>query len=173
MKKLIRDRVRRNPRRSMRKMASELGVSRTSVHKIVNRSLGLSSYKRRKVHYLTDTMKQKRLIRSRGLLLRLAERGIDNVLFSDEKLFTIEEASNSQNDRILSTKPSAIPKELLYVKRVQKPRSVMVWSGISAIGRTPLIFVPSGVKINSVTYRDLVLEPVLKDLSSNMFSNQQ
>ena len=35
---------------------------------------------------------------------------------------------------------------LRYVPRLQKPLSVMVWAGISASGRTPLVFVPSGVK---------------------------
>ena len=36
------------------------------------------------------------------------------------------------------------------------PLSVMVWAGVSAAGRTPLIFVPTGVKINSKTYQDLI-----------------
>ena len=46
----------------------------------------------------------------------------------------------------------------------------MVWAGISANGRTPLIFVPPGVKINSISYRELILEPVDKELSKTMFS---
>ena len=48
----------------------------------------------------------------------------------------------------------------------------MVWVGVSALGRTPLIFVPSGVKINSTTYKKLILESVVKDLSRTMFKNQ-
>ena len=48
--------------------------------------------------------------------------------------------------------------------------SVMVWASISAIGRTPLIFVPEGIKINLKTYQELILEPVVKDLSHTMFS---
>ena len=48
----------------------------------------------------------------------------------------------------------------------------MVWAGISAVGRTPLIFVPSGVKINSITYCNLILEPVVKNLSENMFNGE-
>ena len=43
------------------------------------------------------------------LLNRLAEHGPRNVLYSDEKLFTIQEVSNSQNNRILSPTSSAIP----------------------------------------------------------------
>ncbi|KAI6656174.1 hypothetical protein LOD99_1507 [Oopsacas minuta] len=48
----------------------------------------------------------------------------------------------------------------------------MVWAGISANGRTPLIFVPEGVKINAATYRQLILEPVIKHSSRNIFRNQ-
>ena len=63
-----------------------------------------------------------------------------------------------------------IEPSLKYVPRVQKQLSVMVWAGISAVGRTPLIFVRAGVKINSTTYCELILEPVVKNLSQNMFN---
>ncbi|KAI6658776.1 MhmaT1 transposase [Oopsacas minuta] len=167
IKKILRDIIRRNPRQSMSKLLSELKISRTSVHKIVKSSLGLSSYKRRKVHYLSTAIRQKLLLRSKKLLSRLAEHGYHNVLYSDEKLFTIEEASNSQNDRILSSTSSTINEELRYVRRVQRPLSVMIWGGVSGLGRTSLIFVPQGVKINSTEYNDRILEPVVKDLGAS------
>ncbi|KAI6647895.1 hypothetical protein LOD99_8356 [Oopsacas minuta] len=113
----------------------------------------------------------KRLSRSKGLLSRFATQGLDRVLLSDEKLFTVEQASNRQNDRILSTCISAIPEKYRFVKRVQKPLSVMVLAGISSVGRTPLVFVPSGVKINATTYKELILEPLVKDLGKTMFEN--
>ena len=172
MKSAVRSRVWRNPRRSVRKMALELKISRGSLRRIVNRDLGLSSFKRKRVHFLTDKIRAKRLSRSKGLLTRFANQGLEKVLFSDEKLFTVEEASNRQNDRILSTSASAILEEHKFVQRVQKPSSVMVWGGVSAIGRTSLVFIPMGVKINAVTYQNLVLEPVVKDLGVNMFGNQ-
>ena len=172
MRSVVRSRVWRNPRRSVRKMALELKISRGSIRRIVNRDLGLSSFKRKQAHFLTETIKAKRLSRSKGLLTRFANQGLEKVLFSDEKLFTVEEASNRQNDRILSTKASVIPEELKLVKRVQKPSSVMVWGGISAVGRTPLVFIPVGVKINALTYQNLILEPILKELKVNMFENQ-
>ena len=104
MRKVIRSRILRNPRKSMRKMSSELGISRSSV-------LGLSSYKLRRVHFLSDKIKQKRLVRSKGLIQRFAICGLENILFSDEKLFTIEQAYNHQNDRVLSPSSCTIPDE--------------------------------------------------------------
>ena len=144
----------------------------SSIRTIVRRGLGLSSYKRRKVHLISTLVREKRLSRSKGLLKRFANFGLDQVLFSDEKLFTVEEVSNSQNDRILSQSLSTIPDKFRYVKRVQKPLSVMVWAGVSAVGRTPLVFVPPGVKINALTYQDLILKPFVKDLERTMFNNK-
>ena len=59
-----------------------------------------------------------------------------------------------------------------YVTRIQKPLSVMVWAGVSGIERTPLVFVPQGAKINSISYHELILEPVVKDISQSMFSGK-
>ena len=47
----------------------------------------------------------------------------------------------------------------------------MVWGGISANSRTNLIFVPSGVKINPKTYRDLILETEVKSAGHKLFRN--
>ena len=55
---------------------------------------------------MTPQIRQKRTVRSKGLLERHAVYGADNILFSDEKLFTIEEALNSQNDRIITSSVS-------------------------------------------------------------------
>ena len=42
----------------------------------------------------------------------------------------VVQAYNRQNDRILSSSLSSIPQEFIYVTRVQKTRSVIVWGGI-------------------------------------------
>ena len=171
LKKVVIDRIRRNPRRSLRKMASELKVSHGSMQNLVKNDLHLKSFKRRTVHFLSEKIVKKRLARSKGMLTRLATP-LENIIFSDEKLFTIEEATNKENDRILAPTYSSITEKHLYVKRTQKPQSVMVWAGISAKGRTPLVFVPVGIKINSSTYQKLILEPVVKDLSKTMFNKE-
>ena len=170
--KVVREQIRRNPRRSMRKMASTIKISHRSVQRIVRDHLGMKSFKRKNAHFLTEKIKEKRLVRSKGLLQRHAIHGINNILFTDEKLFTIEESSNRQNDRIISHSSDTIPEEVRYVTRIQKPLSVMVWAGVSGIGRTPLVFVPQGAKINSISYRELILEPVVKDISQSMFSGK-
>ena len=48
----------------------------------------------------------------------------------------------------------------------------MVWTGIYSLGRIPLVVIPSGVKINYLTYQNLVLKPIVKDLSMSMFNDE-
>ena len=101
LKEKLRKRIARNPRRSIRKMAQDFQISDRSLRRVIHDDLGIKALRRKKVQMLTTAMQQKRVDRSRALLSR-ATPVLNNILFSDEKLFTIEQASNSQNDRILS-----------------------------------------------------------------------
>ena len=65
MKNVVRCRIWRNPRRSLRKMASDLKISQGSLRKIVKRDLGLYSFKRKRVHFLSQAIQKKRLLRSK------------------------------------------------------------------------------------------------------------
>ncbi|KAI6653971.1 MhmaT1 transposase [Oopsacas minuta] len=172
LRKAVRSRVARNHRRSMRKMAKELEINRESLRKLVHQDLGLKSLKRKTVHHLTPSIRQKRLERCKGFLRRLGTQDFEKILFSDEKLFTVEEATNRQNDRILSTTAKDIPEEVKFVDRVQEPQSVMVCGGVTANSRTNLIFIPKGVKINSETYWKLILEPEVKDAGRHLFKTR-
>ena len=42
----------------------------------------------------------------------------------------------------------------------------------SAQGRTPLVFIPAGVKINAVKYQMLVFNPIVRGLGKTMFNNR-
>ncbi|KAI6660762.1 Transposase [Oopsacas minuta] len=107
-------------------MAREISVNHETMRKLVFEDLGLKSFKRKKVHHLNLSIRTKRLARSKALLQRFAPGAQDQILFSDEKIFRIEEAWNRQNDRILATSSTTIPENLKYIDRVQKPMSVMV-----------------------------------------------
>lgn len=93
-------------------------------------------------------------------------------MFSDEKLFTIEQHLNRQNDRVWSKTKSSVDADLLRVTRRQKPSSVMVWAGVTASGRTPLVFVPEGVKINAQKYQEIILEGCLKPWAQSHFGKK-
>ena len=101
-REVIKKRIKRNHRISLNKVARETGINRESVRRIVKNELGLKPYKLQKAQLLTEKMKEIRVQRSQLLLKRAAGQ---NVLFTDEKIFTIEAVHNHQNDRIWAEKP--------------------------------------------------------------------
>ncbi|XP_033213937.1 uncharacterized protein LOC117171001 [Belonocnema kinseyi] len=99
----VKKRLERNPRRSANQMAKELKISDRSIRLIQKNDLKVKSYKIRKAHYLTPKQQQVRLERAKELL-RLAESGqFPNIVFSEEKIFPIEQFVNSQNDKVYLT----------------------------------------------------------------------
>ena len=126
--KAVREKIRRKRRRSQRKMASRKGPSRSTIQRIILEDLKLRPYKRRKVHGLTKQQRQKRYERAKLLLERHENGNMKNIVFSDEKLFVIEEQLNAQNDRFYAASIEDVPEEVRNVQRFQKPGSVMVWA---------------------------------------------
>lgn len=167
-RKIIKKRVQRNPRVSMRKIARETGISDRSVRRMAKKELNLKPYKLQKVQLLTDENKHIRLQRCRQLIRRAAAQRWERILFTDEKLFTVEQAHNHQNDRIWSAEA---PGTSTIVEHRQNPTSVMVWGGICASGKTPLVFVDQGVKINQEVYRRDILEAVVLPWAQHHFAN--
>ena len=58
------------------------------------------------------------------------------------------------------------------VFRTQKPASVMVWAAVSQAGKSPLVFVPEGVKINKETYIETILEQTLKPWAKKTYGDK-
>ena len=168
VRRKITKRIKRNPRVSMRKIAREIEVNRETVRRIAKDDLNLKPYKLRRVQLLTDEDEVKRLQRCRLLKQRAAEGRWETILFTDEKLFTVEQSYNPQNDRHwCSENPGSTSK----VERRQCPESVMIWAGICATGKTPLVFVGKGVKINQEVYQRDILEAVVLPWARTHFGN--
>ena len=52
---------------------------------------------------------------------------LQNVIFSDEKLFVVEQAHNSKNDVVYALSIEHVPEKSRSVQRFQKSNGVMVW----------------------------------------------
>ena len=106
------------------------------------------------------------------LLMLFAMHGtLQNLIFTDEKLFTVQQAHNHQNDRVLAKTLDSIPANTGKVFRIQKPTSVMVWAAISERGESPLVFVPQGVKINKELYIKDILEGALMPWCKSLYGD--
>jgi transposase len=166
----IRHRIKRNPERSMRKMAKELGICEKSVRKMVEMQLGYRPYKLRKGQLLREQMKKNRLRKARKLKRIVAAGRYRSVLFTDEKVFTVERHHNHHNDRQLLRRGSS---KLPTIMRSHYPASVMVWAGITSDGKTPLVFVDKGVKINARFYQEEILRGALHPWAQEHFAGRQ
>ena len=136
-------------------------MNRETLRKIVVNDLKCYAYKQQKVHYLEDNKKKIRLERCRKLKASAAVHGTDLWVFTDEKIFTVEQSHNHQNDRVWTTNISEVPDAAKLAQKNQDSTSVMVWGGIYSGGKTPLIFLEKGIQINQDVYIKNVLENVV------------
>ena len=101
--KSVRAKIARNAVRSIRELADEANISERSMRGVIKNDLHGSSRARVKRHLNTERGKELRLSRLKRLLSVL-KKGKMIILFSDEKLFSIDAVSNSRTDRFISAK---------------------------------------------------------------------
>ena len=119
------------------------------MRRLIKKDLGMTSYKIKKRQFLNPQSIEKRLTRSALLLRWLQIWDRISVIWTDEKMFSVEADFNRQNDRVLAVTIDDVPINERSVFRSQGAASVMVWAGVTSCGKkTPLIFVDQGVKIN-------------------------
>jgi len=70
-------------------------------------------------------------------------------LFSDDKIFTIENQYNHQNNKIYAQMSLGVKENILSVQEGPHPSYVMLWWEVSHQGVTHLHFYKKGVKLVS------------------------
>lgn len=93
------------------------------------------------------------------------------MLFTDEKIFTIEEEYNSQNTRMYSKYFAELNDNEKFAFHQLHPEYLMVWAGVSCKGKINLIFLEKEAKMNGKVYKTNVLNTEVINLTSTMFSN--
>lgn len=167
MRGIIKKRITRNDEVSLNKMAKDLQISRSTLQSIVHNDLSLRSYRLFNGQVLTDQAKQNRKEKCKKLCDFFKVRRIEDVLWSDEKVFTIEVARNAQNNRqLLSPSLKNTGKRKIATKGLF-PKSLMVWGGVSATGKTSLVFIDKNVKINANVHQEEILEKAVVSWKRN------
>ncbi len=87
----------------MNKMALDTGMSAATMRRLVRKDLKMTPYCLKKRQLLSAATRDKRLAQAKVLLREVKSGTAPNIVFSDEKLFTIQQVHNSQNDHILSS----------------------------------------------------------------------
>lgn len=92
----IKDRIRRKRGpMSIRKLAKSLKISTGSIHKLMTAKMKLKFHRLRKEQLLTVDQKGRRVKKSKELLERFnSKKKLHSIVFTDEKLFCIEQVSH-------------------------------------------------------------------------------
>lgn len=141
---------------SIRALAQSRNVSMTTVRRSI-KDLGLRSFQHPHRHLLTEAQKQLRLERSKGLLNELKTRGGHVIIFSDEKIFTVDRSHNRRNDRWICGNTADVP----AIMSSKKPASVMVFAAITSEGHVmPPFFFEAGQTVTAAVYLSLLKDVV-------------
>lgn len=144
-------------------------MSQSSARRIIKCDLHMNAYKKQKIHGLTVAQKKARVTKCKDLL---AWHAGDEIIFSDEKMFQLQDTHNQQNDRVYGISLNSIPVNKLAVERFQGVSAVMVWGAISKKGKFPLLFIDRGVKINKEYYIEHVLKNHLLVNAKRMYQDE-
>ena len=142
------------------------------MRRLVSCDLKMRPFTLQKRQVLTENVKAKRLTWPKEMLKRIKSGELKDILFTDEKVFTVQRVHNRHNDRVLAKDIQQVPTESKTAFQRQHPASVMVWAGITASGKTPLVFVPPGVKVNKDFYIKHILEDVVTPWAKKKFGKK-
>ena len=140
----VKNRLRRKKRVSARKLSMELGISATSVRRILKDDLGLRPYKKVIEPALSDAQKIKRKQFANWVRTNFRKEDTLRILFSDEKFFDIDGVYNSQNDRVWAVDRADADGKGGIKQNRKFPQKVMVWLGACSKGITPLVILDGG-----------------------------
>jgi hypothetical protein len=148
---------------SCRKSSSKVGISKSQMHRIMRYNLNLFPFKPVMEHFVPETAQIERIEFCQKFLENVAENEdfLDNILFSDESLFELENIQvNKQNKRFWCLKGSQPLETAVTVK--QFPKKLMVWFGFTSkfcIG--PYFFYEN---VNATNYQDMLHTFVIPEL---------
>ena len=151
-------------------MAMKCGVALGTVNRIISRYLKAKLRKKCRVHKLNEQQILKRRARAWRLYLRLNNEKWKNFVTTDEAMF-LHGAVAMVRRRVCYVRcQDRDLNKVKFVKRDSFAPGFMVWAGVSFYGKTSLIFIDKGVKVNADFYIDKVLKPFLsKDLPKTIF----
>ncbi|CAF2015007.1 unnamed protein product, partial [Rotaria magnacalcarata] len=135
----VKNSLRRKKRVSARKLSMELGISATSVRRILKIDLGLKPYKKVVEPSLSDDQKLKQKKFANCVRNNFRKEETMRILFLDENFFDIDGVYNCQNDRVWAVNRADADEKGGIQQRRKFPQKVMMWLGACSDGVTPLV----------------------------------
>lgn len=144
---VVRSRVARNPIRSMRGMARELGVAHNTIRKIAHNKLKSKSFTRNQKFLLTDCLKMSRLKCCQKILSQLKKK-TPIILYTDEKYFTVDPIINSRTcSYIAKGRAKDAPDHIRSVQTSKHPTQIMMFGLVAFNGlKMHPVFLPISLR---------------------------
>ena len=146
-------------------------MSETSLRRIIKEDLSAKSRARTSKQLISADSKAKRLARCKQILsvLKKGKKKRVVILFTDEKVFTVDAVSTSRNNRYISSKDaSEVPNNIKHSFKTKHPAGVMTFGLVASDGKKmPLVFIKNGQKIDSREYIRILEKKVKPWIKSN------
>ena len=159
----VKERLKRKPRQSARKLAKRLDISERSMNRIIKDDLHLHAYHVTIEPKLSDLHKKQRLSFAYWVRKNLRIEDHRKILFSDEKYFSMDGIYNRQNDRVYAASRDEADEHGGTMQRSKFPKHIMVWLGASRNGLTGSIIFEPGQTLAHENYIDVVLPHALSE----------
>ncbi len=155
---IVRKKINRDPTKSGRALARESGLCLRSMQKAIL-AAGFKSMSLLVMHDIMPGQKERRLERAIKLLEWRADANNFNkiIIWTDEKLFLVQQHLNKRNNRIFLPLVAA-DHTLRIVRKRKNPSKVMVFAAVASDGEVmDPIFFPANTTVNSLNYQQVVL----------------
>ncbi|OQV22008.1 hypothetical protein BV898_04218 [Hypsibius exemplaris] len=146
---------------SIPQIQQQLGLSYSTVWRIINQNLAAEKRVKRKTHLLSDKHVAQRVLKVPRLLEHL-KGGKWRYIVSFDEAWCYMSHVNGRRRIYYKFREQESPQSWLKYCRQTHPRGVMFVAGISARGPTAIRFLPPRTKVNSDFYVKHVLKPLLE-----------
>jgi len=137
---------------------------------LIKDDLHMRAHLHSKGHHLTHAVKEMRRTRTERLLQWHAEDGHENILFTDEKFFTIEEQYNNQNNKIYAQTSFELHSESVGMLSPFLRHGLV--GGVPSWGDASSFLQDRGETVVRV-YQEDVLQGGVKQLNMTLFSGRE
>lgn len=159
------------PRKSLRTMAKDFKSNSRTIKRILNIDLNKKCYRKINVQKLKEDQKPIRKICCQWIRKNITRNKLQNMMFTDEKIFTRNGYFNPKNDIVWADDRSDANEHDGLHQMEKYPVSIMVALGVTWYGLTHAYFFLKGERLNGQTYRNQLL-PFYKKEGDRLFGHE-
>ena len=157
--------VEENPNTSVRQLARDLNVSKTTMGNLVRSDLGMRNRAVVPCQMLTTAQREKRLERCQRILNFLKSNGGKVIVFSDEKNFLVDKYLNRRKSRYIAKRPEDVHESVRFIPRSKHPAKVMMLGVVCSDGYLlPPIWINGN--LDSKMYKYILIHKIIPVLNS-------